>query len=520
MREKDSLKNISDEIKEYRQIKSEYVKAEAEYNKIKVTANKASVDYELKNNMYLDEQAGILAQTLEAGVGCPVCGSVEHPKPAVLTANAPTKTELEKAKKLSETQSNKLTKQSEIAGKYKTQRDEKIKSIEKNAREILGDCESNDIFAGLKVKMQEVLATEDKLKSDIEKKEKEKKQYEDLEEQIPAKEKQIAKKEEEKQGFDREITSLNTQIKEKTQAHDKLKRTLKFSSKREAQKDINAKKQQMDELKKSYDAAEKLYNKSNDEKTVLEGEMKAYEAQLAQAPEFNMDELKSENNRFEQEKKRLEVERDVIKDRVSGNKKAISGISKQSKQLSVAEEKYAWVKSLSNTMNGSITGKEKIMLETYVQMMYFDRIIIRANTRFMQMSGGQYELVRRIEGGGRSQSGLELDVVDHHNGSTRSVKTLSGGESFKAALSLALGLSDEICDSAGGIRLDTMFVDEGFGSLDDESLKSAINTLAGLTEGNRLIGIISHVGELKQKIDMQIVIEKDKYAGSRARIVV
>ena len=154
-------------------------------------------------------------------------------------------------------------------------------------------------------------------------------------------------------------------------------------------------------------------------------------------------------------------------------------------------------------------------------MTYFDRIIERANTRFMVMSGGQYELKRRLEAeNNRSQSGLELNVIDHYNGSERSVKTLSGGEAFKASLSLALGLSDEIQSSAGGVKLDTMFVDEGFGSLDEESLQQAIRALSGLTEGNRLVGIISHVAELKEKIDRQIVVKKEKFSGSSIKILV
>ena len=159
------------------------------------------------------------------------------------------------------------------------------------------------------------------------------------------------------------------------------------------------------------------------------------------------------------------------------------------------------------------------MLETYVLMDYFDRIIARANTRFMSLSAGQYELKRReTASNNRSQSGLELNVIDHYNGSERKVESLSGGEQFKASLSLALGLSDEIQSSAGGIRLDTMFVDEGFGSLDDESLRLAINTLGGLTEGNRLIGIISHVPALKE-IERQILVKKDRYGGSRVEMV-
>jgi len=139
----------------------------------------------------------------------------------------------------------------------------------------------------------------------------------------------------------------------------------------------------------------------------------------------------------------------------------------------------------------------------------------------MMMSDGQYELKRRLTAEDhRSQSGLELDVIDHYNGTERSVKSLSGGESFKASLSLALGLSDEIQSYTGGVQLDTMFVDEGFGSLDEESLQQAIRALTELTRGNRLVGIISHVAELKTKIDRQILVTKEKSGGSRAEISV
>ena len=161
------------------------------------------------------------------------------------------------------------------------------------------------------------------------------------------------------------------------------------------------------------------------------------------------------------------------------------------------------------------------MLETYIQTTYFDRIIQRANRRLMIMSDRQYELKRRSTAeNNRAKSGLELDVIDHYNGTERSVRTLSGGESFKASLSLALGLSDEIQSSAGGVRLDAMFVDEGFGSLDEESLRQAIRALSDLAEGSRLIGIISHVAELKEKIDKQIVVTKARSGGSQAVIQV
>ena len=152
-------------------------------------------------------------------------------------------------------------------------------------------------------------------------------------------------------------------------------------------------------------------------------------------------------------------------------------------------------------------------------MNYFERIIAKANVRFMTMSTGQYELKRKIDAENRqSQSGLELNVIDHYNGSERSIKTLSGGEAFQAALSLALGLSDEIQSCAGGIQIDAMFIDEGFGSLDEESLNQAINVLHNLTEGDRMIGIISHVSEIKERIEKQIVVKKAITGGSNITI--
>ena len=182
-------------------------------------------------------------------------------------------------------------------------------------------------------------------------------------------------------------------------------------------------------------------------------------------------------------------------------------------------ERWQWVGALAATAGGTLSSRQKIRLEAYIQMTYLDRILVHANTRLMQMTGGQYELERTAGQDQRSQSGLDLGVIDHYNGTRRSVKTLSGGESFKASLALALGLSDEVQSTSGGVQLDTLFLDEGFGSLDDESLEQALRVLTGLTEGNRLVGIISHVGALKERIDRQIVVRKKRTGGSTAELV-
>ena len=175
------------------------------------------------------------------------------------------------------------------------------------------------------------------------------------------------------------------------------------------------------------------------------------------------------------------------------------------------EKEYVWIHSLADTAGGTLNGKSKVELETYVQMAYFDRILRRANLRLMTMSSGQYEMKRRESADNKKdKSGLELNVIDHYNGSERSVKTLSGGETFQASLSLALGLSDKIQSMAGGIQMDAMFVDEGFGSLDEDALNQAVKALGNLAEGKKLVGIISHVSELKDRIDKKIVITKNR----------
>lgn len=196
------------------------------------------------------------------------------------------------------------------------------------------------------------------------------------------------------------------------------------------------------------------------------------------------------------------------------NLRIFNAVRGQETRMEALEREYVWMKALADTAGGTLSGKPKIEFETYVQTAFFDRILRRANLRLMTMSGGQYELKRQAAGENKKEkAGLELNVIDHYNGSERSVKTLSGGETFEASLSLALGLADEIQSNAGGIRLDAMFVDEGFGSLDEEALNQAMKALHSLAEGQRMVGIISHVSELKERISRKIVVTKNRRGG-------
>lgn len=235
--------------------------------------------------------------------------------------------------------------------------------------------------------------------------------------------------------------------------------------------------------------------------------------QLRSAPGTTPEELSQRQKEDEACREQETRRRDELYAALLQNRKILQAVDGRQNRLQQAETEYGRIRALSDTANGTLPGKRKIELETYIQMTYFDRILRRANLRLLVMSGGQYELQRAREGDMRTKAGLELDVIDHYNGSVRSVRTLSGGESFQASLSLALGLSDEIQESAGGIRLDAMFVDEGFGSLDEEALGQAVKALESLTEGDRVVGIISHVAQLKDRIERKIVVSKKREGG-------
>ncbi len=207
-------------------------------------------------------------------------------------------------------------------------------------------------------------------------------------------------------------------------------------------------------------------------------------------------------------------------ERIQANERILQQIDRTQVQQAELEKRTAALRELSQTANGELTGKQKMMFEQYVQAVYFDRVLQRANLRLRDMTQGRYAMLRRKKAeNNRSQTGLDIDVMDYYTGKCRSVKTLSGGESFLGALSLALGMSDVIQSYAGGVRVETVFIDEGFGSLDSTALEQAISVLARLSDGDRLIGIISHVDELKDRIGNQIVVQRGT-SGSTARLIV
>ena len=317
---------------------------------------------------------------------------------------------------------------------------------------------------------------------------------------------------------EKQIAEDATSYNEKNALYQREKDKLEFSSKKSALQKTEELENDIKTANQRIKENDEQYHRYDKEVKALTETVEQLTCQLNEIAKEDVTELISKQNTLTQKRKGNEDRILLLKSRRQNNEKVISDIESLSSDIEKKRHESDVKFPLYSTISGDIKGKEKISLETYILAAYFDRIIAKANTRLMNMSNGQYELKRREEGEKKSKSGLDLDIVDHYNGTERDVRTLSGGESFKASLSLALGLSDEIQSSAGGVKLDTMFVDEGFGSLDEESLRKAIDTLMSLADGNRLIGIISHVSELKERIDKQIVIKKQTNGGSTAEI--
>ena len=283
---------------------------------------------------------------------------------------------------------------------------------------------------------------------------------------------------------------------------------LEFPSRAEAEARKSELLRRQNAMRRDLEAAQSAHDGAERNLSALDGQILQLQSQLEAAPPADQSREQEKQSGLLRERDALSGQQKTVHIRMAANETALKNIRAAAEESAALEARITWMSALHNTASGKLSGK-KMMLETYIQTSYFDRIIARANRRFLVMSSAQFELVRRKEDSSQGQGGLELDVIDHYNGAARSVRTLSGGESFLASLSLALGLSDEVQSAAAkGIRLDTMFVDEGFGSLDDESLQQALKALAGLTEGSRLVGVISHVGELKERIEKQIVVKK------------
>lgn len=514
------LEALKKEYAVYQKLEAQLKKAQADYAQKSEDSGQKRAEYEHKNKLYLDAQAGILAETLTEGVPCPVCGSLEHPHPAQKPENAPTKQELEICKAKAEEAEKATQAASSKASNCIGQVDASRENLRDHGQKWLGTDAIEEMERLCCEKQQQTAAALQKAEQQLKEIEKQLGRKAALDQLIPQKEDELEQCKNRRGSYETQQAGDGAKLQAAEKRLKELAEKLSYPSEAEANQAL----QQLCEKKQAWGKAiqetQKAYDACAENLAALKGMLEGYQKTLQGMEKVDVQAVLAAQAEADQQKAVWQAQKNEISDRLAVNGPILENLRPQISQMEETEKRLQCVQALSDTANGKLSGKEKIMLETYIQMTFFDRIIRRANVRLMVMSGGQYELKRRVNAeNNRSQAGLELDVIDHYNGSERSVKTLSGGESFKASLALALGLSDEIQSSAGGIRLDTMFVDEGFGSLDEESLEQAVNALVGLTQGNRLVGIISHVSELKNRIDKQIVVTKEKSGGSKAEIL-
>ena len=515
-----NLHKLTQILQDYKECSLLYKEKYAIFTTKQQEHNLANTTYTQEYYAFLAEQAGILASNLKPNTPCPVCGSPSHPNLAINSTNAPSQAQLEQNKAKVDKLSQILQNLSGILGELSGKRHNLASEIETQAKNFFGKFDRNTIFAETKHKQDLLIKKATTLQQELTNLNTLLKQKSSLTTKLETYSHKLEKLQQNIVLFTQTLTKQQTALEVLTKEINILTQNLLFPTENEATLKLKAYTKQQQQLTTELNLAQKTVEEWQQQLVELSTRKTSLQEQIT-PQKYNLEQLQTTKQEILITKQELTKHIQNLHTRITTNQQIQHKLALQIDKLTTNQKLYANIQSLYATATGSLTGKERIMLETYVQIHYFDRILVRANTRLMMMSQGQYELKRcQSSEQLRSQTGLDLDVIDHYNGTTRSIKTLSGGESFKAALSLALGLSDEIQSFAGGIHLDTMFIDEGFGSLDNDSLNQAIKVLATLSEGNKLIGIISHVDELKEKIDKQIKITKNQANGSQAKILI
>lgn len=491
-----------------------------------LSASESAKHYEHMYEAFLKEQAGILAENLSAGCPCPVCGSTVHPDPAKLSDHAVTELEVEQAKK---TRAAAEEKRDLAHAAFETEKTEKQKLAQAVEKEEADFVLAQTIAKQQRKEAEQNYVSLQKTAEQIREKlvypslAEAKKQYAAMQKALEAAEQEIAKK---RQKVSELAETMNTLKGQKLAEEENQKTAKKLAAKTE--------KEYAKLLEKSGFVSEETYHLAilpERSRSKLEREEKEYESQcLRQQSEQKLLEKQVSGKTYTDTmelNERLKVEKQALKEAektymelhtaYENDRAVLQNCAVYLEKGKKMESEDQVIKSLSKTANGRLSGSAKIDFETYIQRQYFKQIIHEANKRLLTMSNHQFILKLKEEAntGRKTNEGLDLSVYSLVTDSERDVKTLSGGESFLAALAMALGLSDIVERSAGAIHPDMMFIDEGFGSLDAQSRQQAIEVLGELAGDSRMVGIISHVTELKEQIDRKLVVSRtDK--GSRA----
>ena len=507
-------------------------KAQESYRAAAAAQDEARTRQNTLERAFLDAQAGLLAESLVEGAPCPVCGSTHHPARALLPHTAPTQAQVEAARQAAAEADRQAQNASAAAQSALAAVNEAKTSLRRDAKTLLPERFTTpegtvpltfalmtnvlaEESAALQTAQTDCKAQCRQAEADCRRKAQLENDRQEKIRQRPALEQAAAEADRSAAAQNASADALEGQIAERRAA-------LPYPRRADAQATLDKLEADRRTLRTGMDTAQRKLKQAEQTVAAAEAAVEALTAQQTAAqkelPARSAEDLTAQQTELTAARETLRSREKQLSAQLLPNRKTAAQYRAAAEARQALESRWQWVSALAATAGGTLTSKQKIKLEAYIQMNYLDRILRYANTRLMQMTAGQYELERIGAENQRSQSGLDLGVIDHYNGTRRSVKTLSGGESFKASLALALGLSDEVQSSAGGIRLDTLFLDEGFGSLDEESLELAIRVLSGLTEGDRLVGIISHVGALKDRIDRQVVVHKARTGGSTVEL--
>ena len=543
--------------------------------------------YRKLNESYMNNQAGLLASTLEDNCPCPVCGSTNHPSPAAITIDAPSLEDVDAAQELSGASARKendartdhsvakntleqqqtslsefiathgstgdiqarkdsiaarineknnlldsLTHQLAILTKSKEQvqtvkdnlaiTQQRFEQASQEAAQTQADLSSQQatietLQLQLDGSFESAEAATVAYESAVREFDALKNKISNIEQVLANRTKQQQQLENTKQEQDlvtqaieqarEQLNQAQTSVEVLKQRHATLVESLPFSTLQAAQQAALNYRNAVSNIDQQIDSAHAAITQAAQQEHVLLGKQQSIEHQLTAMPKIDVTYTQQEQRRLLDIKQQLTLRHDHITSSKSTNESCLSKLSAMAEQSAELVQEAAAIKELSDIANGTLSGSDHVSFEAYLQTMHFDRVLIAANKRLSMMTNGRYELVRRkIATSKNAKTGLDLDVFDYNTGKSRDAGSLSGGESFKASLALALGLSDVVQANAGGIELDTMFIDEGFGSLDQESLALAIHTLTELSGNGKLVGIISHVEELKNSIDSKIIV--------------
>ena len=505
-----NLKEIKNMLADLEAATKDHQVYEEKYRIKKEELDKKQGEYKHLEDLYFEYQAGILASKMKDGQACPVCGSTHHPNKASLSDSVPEKEDLDLAKSQVNSLSQEFEKIKITLINKNNEKDNLDKQIEdKLAKEKINREDLDKELEDRKTKLDQVknqISDTENILTDLETKE---------EEKIGLKNK-VSKKEKELNAINEKLISSKEKLNnykvrkeeevKKLSYEDPIQLDEKLENVALQLKNLD---QDMKEIKTKYQTANNKYISKGQEIDSLKDSLDE---------KYNIDPESIELVLKEKTDILKDLREDLTKFKANliTNNKNLDLLEKIEKDLGQKEKDYQNYTEIYKLLSGQVSGVGKVKFETFIQLKYFDQVLQTANKRLYEMTQGKFSLKRKVNPTNKnSQMGLDIEVIDHHNQTTRDVNTLSGGEAFQASLSLALGLSDIVQMNAGGIQLDSMFIDEGFGSLDTETLASVMKNLSKISNSNKLVGIISHVDILKEQIDKKILVEKNKSGYSR-----